>query len=427
MSGVPSLNMEEEKKSDTSVSGETVALQQMVRDLMGLVTKMQTVSVPPPTMGVTTPLSLLSRPRVSGTPYSSRFGAGEVGGVRRALFVQPPVVVAPSVSEVPVETSVPLIVNQPPADPVTVVSRRPPPPRVKEPKPYEGNLQERDRVEAWLGQALNWLRLAGVGQPEEVRVWMFGTLLIDDAHLWFDMVMKTVEVEGIIDFTVQDLSNEFLLKYAGGTTHMHRQQQLTSLVYGKGKCLDVISTQTEFERLASSLYPGASLNVFANELLAVTFADIYKRGDFQLWEKAMEMGPITLDEWKSAIQQASIIRQTVVEGRKALQRTNPTPNRSFQNSSAPARLHQMDAGDTEEEGERKEGEVEVNKMGGNLKNGTSTSKSKEGRKRWFTWRQMQKFIRRGQCFHCYKLNHRAQECPDKDKPAREPTEEELNL
>ena len=34
MSGVPSLNMEEERKSDTSVSNETVALQQMVRDLM---------------------------------------------------------------------------------------------------------------------------------------------------------------------------------------------------------------------------------------------------------------------------------------------------------------------------------------------------------------------------------------------------------
>jgi hypothetical protein len=273
---------------------------------------------------------------------------------------------------------------------------------------------------------MNWLRLAGVGQPEEVRVYMFGTLLTDDAHLWFSMVMQTVEVEGI-EFTVQDLANEFLLKYAGGTTHMHRQQQLTSLVYGKGKCLDVISTQTEFERLASSLYPGASLNVHANELLAVTFADIYKRGDFQLWEKAMEMGPITLDEWKSAIQQASIIRQTVVEGRKALQRTNPTSYRSFQNSSVPARLHQMDAGDTEEEGERKEGEVEVNRIGGNLKKGTSVSKSNEGRKRWFTWHQMQKFMRRGQCFHCYKLNHRAQECPDKDKPAREPTVEELNL
>jgi hypothetical protein len=422
MSGVPSLNMEEEKKSDSSVSSETVALQQMVRDLMGMVSKMQ--SVPPPTMGVTTPLSLLSRPRVSTTPYSSRFGAGEVGGVRRALFVQPPVVVLPSVSEVPVETSVPPIVNQPPAGPVA--GRSLPPPKVKEPKQFEGKLEERDRVETWLGQAMNWLRLAGVGQPEEVRVYMFGTLLTDDAHLWFSMVMKTVEVEGI-EFTVQDLANEFLLKYAGGTTHMHRQQQLTSLVYGKGKCLDVISTQTEFERLASSLYPGASLNVHANELLAVTFADIYKRGDFQLWEKAMEMGPITLDEWKSAIQQASIIRQTVVEGRKALQRTNPTSYRSFQNSSVPARLHQMDAGDTEEEGERKEGEVEVNRIGGNLKKGTSVSKSNEGRKRWFTWHQMQKFMRRGQCFHCYKLNHRAQECPDKDKPAREPTVEELNL
>ena len=87
----------------------------------------------------------------------------------------------------------------------------------------------------------------------------------------------------------------------------------------------------------------------------------------------------------------------------------------------------MDAGDAEEEGERKEGEVEVNRIGGNLKKGTSVSKSNEGRKRWFTWHQMQKFMRRGQCFHCYKLNHRAQECPDKDKPAREPTVEELNL
>jgi hypothetical protein len=228
---------------------------------------------------------------------------------------------------------------------------------------------------------------------------------------------------GGFKLTVQDLSDEFLLRFAGGTTHMHRQQQLSSLVYGKGKCLDVISTQTEFERLSFSLFPGASLNPDANQLLAMAFAEIYKRGDFNLWEKAVEMRPVTLDDWKSAIQQAFIIRQTVVEGRKAIQRTSTT-----QSHSSVARIHQMDVDTTDDGGERKEGEVEVNRMGGNpMRKVTSIPKSKEGRKRWFTWAQMQKFRKRGQCFHCYQLNHRASECPDKDKPAREPTEEELNL
>src|ERR1700710_776593 len=106
-----------------------------------------------------------------------------------------------------------------------------------------------------------------------MRVLMFGNILADEAHEWYSLISNTAAVGGF-KLTVQDLSDEFLLRFAGGTTHMHRQQQLSSLVYGKGKCLDVISTQTEFERLSFSLFPGASLNPDANQLLAMAFAEI---------------------------------------------------------------------------------------------------------------------------------------------------------
>jgi hypothetical protein len=246
------------------------------------------------------------------------------------------------------------------------------------------------------------------------------------------MVCQEAEREGI-QLTVQDVRKEFLLKYVGGTTYMMRQQQLSSLVYGKGKCLDVISTQTEFERLSSSLFPGASLNPYADQLLAMAFADVYKRGDFQLWEKAVEMGPVTLDEWKTAIQEASIIRQTVVEGRRAIQRTVTRSSAPSRFQSSALRVHQMDVGETHEEKERQEGEGEVpkegslsmNKVGG--KNPTSNSKPKEGRKRFFSWVLLQKFKKRGQCFHCYKIGHVSGDCPDSSLPGREPTEEEKNL
>ena len=346
--------------------------------------------------------------------------------MRRSLFVQPAVVAAPPPSNVPTATST-----------SSSEVRRPPPPKVNQPKLFLGKLEERDGAEMWLSEAMNWLKIAGASQPEDMRVLMFGTLLSGEAHLWYTMVCTTAEQAGV-QLTVQDLSSEFLLKYEGGTTHMMRQQQLTSLVYGKGKCVDVVSTQTEFERLSSSLFPGASLDFNASQLLALSFSQIYLRGDIELWKDAVKLGPITLDDWKAAIQQAFIMRQTVAEGRKALQRTTgQTPHRPFHStsSSSSARLHQMDTAN-EEEG-RQGGETDtpvegMNKMGTRRGAPPSKPSGRDGKKDDFekspiTWAELQKFKSRGQCFHCYKAGHRAQDCPDKDKPKRRPTQEELNL
>jgi hypothetical protein len=432
-----------------SPDGDMRALHQMVRELvelnkskveenhelMEVISQMRKASVPQPTMGITTPASLHSRLRTSATPFGSRFDGG---GVRRPLFVRPPVVMAPPPSMAPVDTSLPSSGTSAP-----VIVKDPPPPKVNPPKPFKGTLAERDGAENWLGLAMNWLSIAGKGQPEDMRVLMFGTILESDAHTWFGMHRQSAALEGI-EVTVQSLSDEFLSKYVGGTTHMMRQQELSSLVYGKGKCVDVVSTQTEFERLASSLFPGASLNPQADQLLAMAFAEVYKRGDFKLWEKAVEMGPTTLDEWKWAIQQAFIIRQTVIEGRKAVVRTTAQTtsisSRPFYSnpSSAPARVHQMDASATEDEegsSHGMEGEAEVpveglQQMGpGKGKDEKKPSKPTGSRRSVLTWPEKQKMMRKGQCFLCYKPNHRAADCPDKDKPglARRPTAEELNL
>jgi hypothetical protein len=394
---------------------------------------MQKAGVFPLTMGVTTPVSLLSpsRYRTSATPFGSQFSALD-GGVRRPLFVPPPVVKAPPPSTVAEETG---------HGPGPTTIRDPPPPKVNPPKSFSGKLAERNAAETWLGLAMNWLTIAGKNQPESIRVLMFGMVLESEAHTWFQTMQQAAVLENK-ELTVQLLCDLFLAKFVGGTAYMVRQQELTSLTYGKGKCVDAVSTQTEFERLASSLFPGASLNPQTDQLLAMAFADVYKRGDLQLWEKAVERSPVTLDEWKAAVQNAESIRQYVIDGKKAAQRAvsqmGMNANRSFHSSSSSSigRINQMDGNATDEDedsSEGKEGEPGVpeklQQMKGTKKGGTRSQDKKKTFKVKLltTWQERQKLQKRGQCFHCFQQGHRVESCPDIDKPARRPTEEELNL
>jgi hypothetical protein len=422
-------------------AGQIRELQDQVRGMSEMMAQFMKAQAPPPTMRFATPGSSISRLGGMGTPFGSRFGAVDgASGVRRPLFLRPPVVSAPLPSPVPRPAEVPSTASDAAATapPSAVVVKDPSPPRVNQPPGFKGTMAERDQAQAWLNKALSWLAIAGKGQPEAMLVEMFGQVVESDARIWYDYVLASAKMFNT-KVTVQQLEEEFLEKYAGGVTYMTRQQELSSLVYGKGKCVDVVSTQTEFERLVSSLYPGASLNPQADQLLAMAFAEVYKRGDFYLWEKAVEMGPVTLDEWKAAVQRAVIIRQTVMEGRKAISRITAqppsTPSRPFQSSFNPARVHQMQTGAAEEESDEEKSPgrgVESSSEGlqnvGAAKRGTSSgaAKPKEGKKWMLTWAERLKFSRRGQCFHCYAVGHIKKDCPDKSKPARRPTEAELN-
>ena len=79
--------------------------------------------------------------------------------------------------------------------------------------------------------------------------------------IWFTNLQGFAEQEHV-ELTVQLVVNKFSENYVGGTVYMMKQLELNSLIYGKGKCVDVVSTQTEFDRLVSSLYPGASLTAW---------------------------------------------------------------------------------------------------------------------------------------------------------------------
>ena len=309
---------------------------------------------------------------------------------------------------------------------------------------FKGTLEERKTARSWLISVLKWIRITGKYQPEDMRVLMFSDRLELDAQIWFDIIEQRAKDKGQV-MTLQLCADEFLTQYWSGTVHMVEQMELGSLIYGKGKCVDVVSTQTEFERLASSLYPGASLIPMADKLLAGMFADVYKKGDFRLWEKAVEMNPVTLDQWKAAVQRAFIIRQTVVEGRKALLRNatqiTGSSGRHFHSSSSSgtANVHHVDVSsllsDSEEEGDDGEEVVPGEKLQqmGTAKKGTAAGPrtGPKDKKRYIkfltTFAEREVMMRKGQCFHCYKAGHRAAECPDRSKPARRPTTEELNL
>ena len=88
---------------------------------------------------------------------------------------------------------------------------------------------------------------------------------------------------------------------------MSAEDMLKRLVYGQGECKDLSATDSEFDRLAEELYPGWETQEAARRLLAVRYADIIRRGDIVLWEKAMDLQPNTVNEWKAAAQTAYAI------------------------------------------------------------------------------------------------------------------------
>ena len=405
----------------------------------------------PLTMGLTTPVSLHYRGRnpLGSTPFgSSRLAMGDGVGARRPLFLPAPIVKAPSPPPAAVEASLPAHGSV-----AQTVVRGPPPPKVDQPKKFKGTLTERDGAENWLGSAVNWLKISGRDQPEDMRVLMFGGLLEGEAWTWFNTLQHVAE-EANMALTVQDVLDKFSENYMGGTVQMMKQLELTSLVYGKGKCVDVVSTQTEFDSLASSLYGSSAyaLNPLADQMLVVFFSNIYQKGDIRLWEKAMEMNPVTLEEWKAAVQRAFYMHQVVKEAKKAALRnatqTTVTVSRPFQSttSTAVTRVHHVDASsvlfsDSEEEGDEDEegvvpGET-IQQMGaGPGKKGTTgTRAGPKEKKRTYadairlltTGGERERLKKKGMCFHCFKKGHMVSECPDANKPARRPTEEELKL
>ena len=62
-----------------------------------------------------------------------------------------------------------------------------------------------------------------------------------------------------------------------------------------------------FDALISQLYPDSWTHPTTSALLARTYEKIILKGDDELWQEAKRRGPVGIDEWKVAVQEAFVL------------------------------------------------------------------------------------------------------------------------
>jgi hypothetical protein len=315
--------------------------------------------------------------------------------------------------------------------------------KVNVPEKFGGTSQERATADLWLQSVVFWMRLTAEGESDSTLIMMFGNVLKNTALKWFTNFTKRAEREGR-QLTLQDYFDAFVRTYEGGLAQKMAEQKLNALVYGKGECKDLTAMENEFDRLAQELYPGAEESPAATSLLARIYSDAIRRGDEELWEKAMDAQPSTLDEWKAAVQNAYI----VIETKKAHHRSargdrqetrvsyysRSSPSSGTSSSSFVARrgdhtVQVKKAGVEEDSSDQQEleDEEEVQKVDVSSTSRPAFNSTRERLGSHLTFKARERLKELDKCWNCLQKGHRAFDCVHKGKPGypRKPTAEDL--
>src|ERR1700712_971202 len=231
--------------------------------------------------------------------------------VARPLFREPlPAPAVPQISGQPF--SPPSATPPTPDSSAAVVGPRSRSVKVPEPEKFGGSTKDKAQARGWLLSVKRWLELTTAGDTDHFRVLMFATLLKDSALSWFNNMQTRADAKRA-ELTLQQVFDKFVETYEGSVTVKISEGKLNTLVYGKGECKDLAATDSEFDRLTQEVYPGWEDQLVARQMLGETYSGIIQRGDFMLWEKAMDLQPTTVDEWKAAVQTA----YSILEKKKA--------------------------------------------------------------------------------------------------------------
>ena len=235
--------------------------------------------------------------------------------------------------------------------------------------------------------------------------------------------------------TLQFVFEKFIKTYEGGVTVQISKGKLDSLVYGKGDCKDLASLDSEFDRLTLEVYPGWEEELVARQMLGQTYSSIIERGDLELWEKAMDLQPTTVDEWKAAVQTAfSILEKKKAATSRGLGRTayyTRPSSTSSSSSTAPrttatvkVQQTRAEAGRDRETSERDEGEPEGHDE-------EELAKADAGKSprvaNLLSFAERQALMKLGKCWVCIQKGHISRDCPSLGKAGypRKPTKEDL--
>jgi hypothetical protein len=283
-------------------------------------------------------------------------------------------------------------------------------------------LEERKGARLWLQGTLNWMRLHVSDQDEETQVAVFANFLDGEALRWFTAYQSRIQAMGKT-VTLAEVMRGFIEKMEGAQALVLLQQEFSSLTMGKGRCRDLYATESEFDYYVLILYPGATENVQADAMLGLQYSNVIRRGDNDLWEEAIRQAPVTLQQWKLAVQTAYTIRLTKQQGRLGTPaRVNNLGGRSSENGKQ---------SETEKESEGEEEQSAAlqyaNTSGPGRQGKRSGVGHPERRGVELTVEEESKLKAARRCLDCYTVGHRWRNCRRaKDKlPQRRPNVEEL--
>ena len=407
-------------------------LRQQMREMRAM---MQSLLSPPQTG---TPLTVA---HTAATPTTSHSSIPEVptpehrrppsSAVRSLSFRPPPVApLAPSnPASFPIETNVVSSSLQSPAP-------RPLNLKVPIPDKFAGTNQEKATADLWLQSVIFWMRLTAEGASDSTLVMMFATVLKGGALVWFNNFKKRREAKGNAP-VLQDFFEDFVRTYEGGLAQKMAEQKLNSLVYGRGECKDLTATENEFDRLSQELYPGAEESNAAISLLARIYSDIIRKGDEELWEKAMDAQPSTLDEWKAAVQNAFIVIETKKAHHRGARADRQEVRTTFYSRSSPSTststsVHVKKAEHVEADAHRQgreesddEAELQKAEVRGTSRPTAHARPQQLGSH--LSHQQRQRLKELGKCWCCMERGHRAADCEHRRKEGypRKPSAEDL--
>lgn len=317
--------------------------------------------------------------------------------------------------------------------------------KVPQPEKFAGTTKDKAESHNWLSSVADWLRMVVGDQPEEVKVMMFGSVLTGQARGWFE-AEKVKATATRQPLTLKYLFDSFQVMYSEGRSHISLQQEFAALTYKQGKCRDLASTDSQFDHLAFTLYPGTLPDSSADQLLGQLYGEVIRRGDYELWCEATRSRPKSLAEWKEAVQTSYEVLRGQRAGRGGSNRSagSQWQNRGGATGSGPnVRLQHVNTDHGDDEKGQPDGDVELkadagesstvaamqtanrggrgpNKPSGKGQNGVSNGFE-------LTPEQREALMKAGRCFACYQKGHSSRGCllPREKRPNRAPTAEEL--
>jgi hypothetical protein len=223
----------------------------------------------------------------------------------------------------------------------------------------------------------------------------------------------------------------FIEEFEGAQFRALKKLQLEALRLGSDKLKTPILLNAKFDQLARRIYPAGTdlAAMHLDGVLADEYSKIIHQSDRRMWKDIARIGGAhTLAAWKQRTAQAWAAKE-IVKNTEAAWRQ--------ESLSHAAALHGMGLGEREEnESDAEEEEVAAaqqlratpKKPAAGKHSGPGLKKKPQAGSFRLPDEQFRKVMAENLCFQCYKKGHLRGDaaCPEKGKPRRQPTQQELN-